>query len=255
MIKERDLLNDASAAYDHWHSQLPVDEDADAPWHALLKSRLEPLKGKRVLEIGCGRGGFAAWLASSDQRPAEVVACDFSARAVKVASEFGAKRGLQNVFYRREDITSMTFGGGIFDIVISCETIEHVSHPRRAIKELARVLRPGGMMYLTCPNYLNVTGLYRLYLPLTGRRYRECGQPINNFLVLPRVHRWLRIAQMQILSTEGSGHYFPFPRRSPIRVYSMDNIRIMNPWHALHTLTVAQKPLRAIGDHVRNPVP
>ena len=71
-------------SYDAWHDALPVDADTDTPWHRLLRAHLEPardLAGRRVLEIGCGRGGFACWLAArpAGERPAEIVAADFSA--------------------------------------------------------------------------------------------------------------------------------------------------------------------------------
>ena len=46
------------------------------------------LSGKTVLEIGCGRGGFACWLASHPSRPSKVVAVDFSRSAVGKAAEF-----------------------------------------------------------------------------------------------------------------------------------------------------------------------
>ena len=83
------------------------------------------------------------------------------------------------------DIQAIAHPAASFDTVFSCETIEHVPDPRQAIRELARVLCPGGRLFLTCPNYLGLMGLYRGYLRLTGRRYREEGQPINQFLILP----------------------------------------------------------------------
>lgn len=55
--------------YEAWHDRLGVDHLAATPWHQLVKAHLSAkgdLAGKRVLEIGCGRGGFACWLAGLD---------------------------------------------------------------------------------------------------------------------------------------------------------------------------------------------
>src|SRR5262249_27760351 len=80
------------------------------------------------------------------------------------------------------------------DTVISCETIEHVPDPSRAVAELAQVLKPGGRLFLTTPNYFGPFGLYRAYLRLRRRRFTEVGQPINQLTLLPRTLRWIRRA-------------------------------------------------------------
>ena len=70
-------------AYDDWHRNFETSEDPiDTPWHQLAIPHLPPLDGMRVLEIGCGRGGFSRFLASHD---ADLVAADFSPAAVDVA--------------------------------------------------------------------------------------------------------------------------------------------------------------------------
>src|SRR5262245_35294962 len=165
-------LHDPQAAYEAWHDRYPVDQEADALWHRLLKQQLGPVRdlaNKRVLEIGCGRGGFACWLARQQPAPAEVVAADFAATAVDQGREHAAQLGLTNTTWQVADIQRLTHADASFDTVISCETIEHVPDPRQALRELARVLRPGGRLFLTTPNYLGTFGLYRIYLRLRGR--------------------------------------------------------------------------------------
>jgi ubiquinone/menaquinone biosynthesis C-methylase UbiE len=238
------MTDETRAAYDRWHAEHPVDEASDAPWHRLVKSVVaESLGSKRVLEIGCGRGGFAAWLAERPGalRPAEVVASDFSPVALGKAAELGRSRGLTNVSYQVGDLMGLAWPDASFDVVISCETIEHVPDSRRALAELARVLRPGGTLYLTFPNYLNLLGLHRLYLPFTGRTFTEAGQPINHFLVLPRVLGWVRATGLRIVHTLGQGHYLPFPGRPPVRLAFMDHFAFARPF-AAHPLVIARKP-------------
>ena len=231
-------------AYDDWHAARPVDEGSHAPWHTMLKAHLGDLRGTRVLEIACGRGGFAAWLAHlpADRRPSAIVASDFSPTAVRMAEEFGSARGAGNVIYRVDDLMHLNWDDASFDAAISCETIEHVPDPRRGLRELARVLRPGGTLYLTCPSYLNLMGLYRFYLPLRGRRFSEEGQPVNHFLLLPRVRTWVNRAGLVIERTLGVGHYLLFPGRPPTRLFWPDRLGPVATYCALHTLIIAKKP-------------
>ena len=232
------------AAYDAWHAAHAPDDGSDAPWHLMLKPLITGLGARRVLEVGCGRGGFAAWLGGlpAEQRPAELVAGDASPEAVRMAEALGRARGVVGVRYRVVDLMRLDWDDGSFDAAISCETIEHVPDPRRALGELARVLRPGGRLYLTFPSYMNLMGLYRLYLPLTGRTFSEGGQPIAHALFLPRVRRWVRDTGLRIERAAGTGHYVPFPRRSPIRVGWPDRLGTFARAFALHALLVARKP-------------
>src|SRR5947208_16878522 len=76
----------ARLVYENWHGADGVDTAADRPWHRLIKTYLDPkcdLQGKRILEIGCGGGEFCCWLSKQPHRPAQIVAADFAATAVK----------------------------------------------------------------------------------------------------------------------------------------------------------------------------
>jgi SAM-dependent methyltransferase len=117
-----------------------------------------------------------------------------------------------------------------------------VPNPPLAVRELARVLRPGGRLFLTTPNYIGTMGLYRGYLRLRGRPFSEIGQPINQFTMLPRTIRWMNRAGLAVLATDAIGHYLPFPRRPPIRLTWLDAPRPLMQWLALHSFVLARKP-------------
>ena len=230
----------STEAYDRWHSALPVDDGSSTPWHILANALLDvqrDLLQRTVLEIGCGRGGFAASLA---RRGARVTGSDFSPAALDLArKEF---KGL-DIEWVQADIQRLPFGDATFDSVVSCETIEHVPNPAQAIAELARVLRPNGALVLTTPNYLGSLGLYRAYLRLRGRPFTEAGQPINQFTMLPLTLQWLRQAGLHVDRVRGAGHYVPFPGRPPIRISVLDSAPGLKLF-ALHSAFRASKPLQ-----------
>ncbi len=231
-------MSEGPDAYEAWHAALDADAEADAPWHLLVRKHLEGLDGARVLEIGCGRGGFAAWLSTQGAR--EIVGADPAAAAVRKAALRSRERRLGNVRHAVADLCALGWADGAFDVVISCETIEHVADPARGVAELARVLRPGGRLYLTTPNYLGLMGIYRIYRTLTGRPYTEVGQPVNTVTLLPRTCAWVYNAGLRIVMTDGAGHYLPWPRRQPIAFPRLDRHALR--WTALHSLVVAEKP-------------
>lgn len=235
----------AKTAYDEWHGRLAVDDLADTPWHRLVKQHLsipDDLANKRVLEIGCGRGGFACWLAGQQPRSGEIVAADFSSAAVRKGKLFSTERGLDRIRWEVMDIEAIGHENESFDTVISCETIEHVPNPQKALRELSRILRPGGRLFLTTPNYMGIMGLHRIYVGLSGRTYTEEGQPINNFMLAPRTRRMVVKAGLKIKLVDGIGHYLPFPGRPPIAIPALDNPRFLMRWLSVQTLTIGQKP-------------
>jgi SAM-dependent methyltransferase len=239
------VITEAKKEYDAWHARHAVDEEADAPWHLLVRRHLRPdadLAGRRVLEIGCGRGGFSCWLAAQPHPPCELTAADFSDTAVAMGRDFGRLKRLDNISWRVADIQRLPFADAMFDTAISCETIEHVPDPAGAVRELARVLRTGGRLLLTTPNYFNTTGLWRLHLPLRGRKFTECGQPINHFTLIPRTLMWLRGARLRVVTVDAIGHYLPFPGRRPIHLPRLDDPRPLMKWFAMHSMFVAVKP-------------
>ena len=225
------------AQYDEWHAKLN-DEGGIGEWHNLARVLLEDgrlVRQRAVLEIGCGRGGFAEWLASVG---AQLTAADFS----PVAVETGRSRSRdKTINWRVEDIQQLSFPDRSFDVVVSCETIEHVPDPRQAVGELARVLRPGGTLVLTCPNYLGPMGAYRAYLHLRGRKFQEAGQPINQLTLLPRTYLWVRSAGLRIERVSTRGHYLPFPGRPPVRAQALDAVLPLRAF-GLHSAFRARKP-------------
>ncbi len=233
----------ARAAYEAWHRALPASDLEAPPWVQMIRTRLEPgrdLAGRRVLEIGCGRGDFARWLAGLAERPRLLVAADFAVSAVAAGQSVGHKKGLDRIAWQVADIGALGFPDASFDTVFSLETIEHCPSPARAVSELARVLAPGGRLFLTTPNYLNFSGLYRVYLRLRGRRFSEAGQPINHPVLLPRTKHWVRSAGLRIVAVQSVGHPLPLPGGA-IYLKFLDSLGPLTRWLGIQSMVVAEK--------------
>jgi len=99
-------------------------------------------KGKKILDVGCGKGVTACYLAQKYE--CEVIGVDSSERMIKYANEKAEKEGLAiRVSFRTMDACNLLFEDGIFDIVLAeCSTT--LMDKQRAFSEFIRVTKPGG---------------------------------------------------------------------------------------------------------------
>ena len=230
---------DVVDAYDEWHDNLDAAQDPiDTPWHQMAIPRLPALEGRRVLEIGCGRGGFSEYLAS---RGADVVAADFSPAAVRQAQR--RLEGHVTAEAVVADIEAIQFERDSFDVVVSLDTIEHVPHPTRAVAELVRVLRPGGKLVLTTNNYFGLIGIWRALMTIAGFRFTEMGQPINQPLMFFPSARLLRGLGCEVDEIDGAGHYLRVPKYQMgyLRLNFLERPHGITKWFGTHRLVVATK--------------
>jgi ubiquinone/menaquinone biosynthesis C-methylase UbiE len=105
--------------------------------------------GDRVLEVGCGTAALGAAFAA---RGAAVVATDVSLRWLVLAQKRLAEQGTPEVELVACAAESLPFDDESFDLVAASDVVEHVQSPQRFADEAARVLRPGGLLFLATPN-------------------------------------------------------------------------------------------------------
>ena len=183
--------------YNTWHQDHSLDDDITASWHLFVKTSLQrkDVDQREILEIGCGRGGFSHHLANLQHPPRKLFACDYSTSALEIARK---KYSHDNITWKQEDIMALSFPEAFFDTAISCETIEHVPHPQKAIQELYRVIKPGGRLLLTCPNYFNPFGIWCFYRWMIRKPYNEGGQPYVNYVLMPLIYFWIKKSGFKI---------------------------------------------------------
>ncbi len=155
----------------------PTDFRLDA-----IRRALPALAGRRVLDLGAGKGRFARHL---DQAGARVVALDASESMLSAAS------GLDRV---QAAADRLPFADAVFDAVIAVEMIEHLARIQPTLDEIHRVLRPGGTVVLIDKNCLAldarmpvVPAVARKWLDeRRGRWMYPPGAPVRERWFVPR---------------------------------------------------------------------
>lgn len=108
-----------------------------------------PRPGERVLELACGPGGLglaaAAWVAPGG----EVVQSDVVGEMTEIAAERARTLGISNVRTRVLDLEHIAEPDRAYDVALCSEGLMLVPEPARAVREIRRVLRPGGRVALT----------------------------------------------------------------------------------------------------------
>jgi len=221
-----------------WFAQPP----GAAPFSGLIP--FDELRGRDVLEIGCGTGVHARLLAEAGAR---LAAIDLTPTAVELTRRRLALHGL-DADVREADAEALPFPDGSFDFVWSWGVIHHSAHTERVVAEIARVLRPGGRLALMVYHRSSITYWiqYQLLRGVLGLRLlRESPAEVANRysdgviarhytrggleeLLAPSFHR----VETQVLGQLGEAIPLPGRLRRPIedRVPRALRERIVRRW-------------------------
>ena len=109
--------------------------------------RLAPLRGRRVLDVGCGGGILAEAMALSG---AQVTGIDLAAKPLKVARLHALESGVQGLEYLEVSAEELALQRpGTFDTVTCMEMLEHVPQPESVVRACAALARPGGHLFFS----------------------------------------------------------------------------------------------------------
>ena len=119
---------------------------------------------KQILDVGCGTGAILQRLG----RPQRNVGVDLAAEAISICR----RRGLNNV--RQADVCALPFGDASFDAVICSSVLYHqwVRDIATAVREMHRVLRPGGLLLINVPAFRFLHSAHDEAV-MTARRFRK----------------------------------------------------------------------------------
>jgi ubiquinone/menaquinone biosynthesis C-methylase UbiE len=112
---------------------------------AFFREHIQP--DSRILDCGCGPGsitvGLARWAPEG-----QTTGIDIGLEQLEGARSLARDQGVENVDFQHGDIFALPFDDGSFDVVFSQTVLYHVPAPEKALAEMKRVLRPGGLVAL-----------------------------------------------------------------------------------------------------------
>jgi ubiquinone/menaquinone biosynthesis C-methylase UbiE len=111
-----------------------------------------PIEGKDVVEIGCGRGGGAAYIAKY-LKPKTMTAIDISSNAVKFANAFHKPKSRGNIHFQQGHACNIPLRDGLYDAVVNVESFHCYPDLPKFYSEVYRILKPGGHFLVTDIGY------------------------------------------------------------------------------------------------------
>jgi SAM-dependent methyltransferase len=102
--------------------------------------------GRRLLDVGCGEGQLVC---TASEAGWDALGIDLAKGAITIAQSFGVR-------CLEEDFFAPSLDGERFDVITMTELIEHVPSPGRFLRRAGDLLNPGGLLYITTPNFASL---------------------------------------------------------------------------------------------------
>ncbi len=135
------------------------------PYTLPIALDMEPnLKGKKVLDVGCGFGRLSILCALKGA--SQVVAIDLSKPLIQSLNRVINILKFTNMKSYIMDAEKIDLEPNQFDIIYLCEVIEHLPNPAKVLHSIHSLLKPDGNLILSTPNGLNLVGFKRAFLKI-----------------------------------------------------------------------------------------
>lgn len=160
----RQMFDSIAPAYDFMNRAMTLG--IDIWWRRLAVKRLERLKPQRILDVATGTGDFAIQLSDS-LHPQHITGIDLSQGMLDEACRKVKSRGLDDaISFQQADCMALPMQDETFDAVTVAFGVRNFEHLQQGYQEMARVLKPGGMLCvleLSTPTNRLIRWFYDLY--------------------------------------------------------------------------------------------
>lgn len=188
-------------AYDNLYSEGGIDlSDSYYLW---LLEKIQPIPGKVLIDVSCGRGKLAAFARS---RGLKVIGLDFSLTALKVAQAVDPELDL---FV--SDGEQIAMKAHCADYVTHIGNLEHYQNPELGVQEVARLLKTDGTAVILLPNGFSFVGNVQ-HVRRTGQVFDD-GQPIQRYNTRQGWQDLLEANGLTVLKTIRYEHFLPKTKR------------------------------------------
>lgn len=116
------------------------------------------LRGKAVLDVGCGLGGKPIFYAEAGA--GSLAALDLRFHSLEATRDLARQHGCNQIQPMLADAAQMPFPSNHFDVIVSVNVFEHIDELASTLKECKRVLRPGGLIFLHFPPFYSPWGAH-----------------------------------------------------------------------------------------------
>jgi len=153
----------------------------------------------RILDVGCGAGINSSKLLSSKN----IVGVDISPEAIELYKKNGFRGKVADLS------KGLPFPDNYFDAILFSEVLEHISSTSQALNELNRILRPGGLLFLSTPN--SAFWVYRIFA-LLGHTLSDVQHPGHvRFFSKNSLSKSLSLSNFKILQCSGRNIFMILP--------------------------------------------
>lgn len=111
--------------------------------HLFFAELLGEIGAGKVLDVACGQGGFTGILKESLHDYTQIIGVDLSPEMLELARENLAD---SDILFEEQDAAALKFPDAVFDLVGCAFSLHHLPEPHRALAEMRRVLKPGGVL-------------------------------------------------------------------------------------------------------------
>ena len=179
-LKKRSMNKEkVSRFYDVvWTEYIPEYEATEKHWEIFFSE--DEVRGKSVLDAGCGTGIFSIIFANNSA--GRVTGIDISEGSLQTALSLKEKFEIQNANFQKEDMLHLPFQDENFDIVWAWGTVHHTTDPFKAIDELIRVLKKGGSILLAIYTRTKLTFIHEIIRKILVRAPKRTWTALSKIM-------------------------------------------------------------------------